>query len=54
MTPGAIEILARASSFTPRVANRLLKRARDYIQVKRKDDDRRGGSQADDGDDGCR
>ncbi len=36
MTPGAIEILAKAARFTPRVANRLLKRARDYIQVKKK------------------
>jgi len=29
----AIEVLARASRFTPRTANRLLKRARDYIEV---------------------
>jgi len=29
----AIEILAKASRFTPRTANRLLKRARDYIEV---------------------
>lgn len=30
----AIKIIARASRFTPRAANRLLKRARDYAQVK--------------------
>ena len=29
----ATEILAKASRFTPRTANRLLKRARDYIEV---------------------
>lgn len=29
----AIVILARASRFTPRVANRLLKRVRDYVEV---------------------
>lgn len=29
----AIKILAKASRFTPRTANRLLKRARDYIEV---------------------
>lgn len=29
----AIKILAKASRFTPRIANRLLKRARDYIEV---------------------
>lgn len=29
----ALEILARASRFTPRVANRLLKRARDFTEV---------------------
>ena len=29
----AIKILARASRFTPRTANRLLKRVRDYIEV---------------------
>ena len=32
-TPEAVEILARASRATPRVANRLLKRARDFTQV---------------------
>jgi len=32
-TGGAIEILAMASRATPRVANRLLKRARDYAEV---------------------
>jgi len=26
-------VLARASRFTPRIANRLLKRARDYVEV---------------------
>ncbi len=31
--PEAIEIIARASRATPRVANRLLKRARDYAEV---------------------
>ena len=31
--PAAIKILAQASRFTPRVANRLLKRVRDYAQV---------------------
>lgn len=31
--PSAVEILARASRGTPRVANRLLKRARDYAEV---------------------
>lgn len=30
---GAIEQIARSSRFTPRVANRLLKRARDYAEV---------------------
>src|SRR3989344_4520028 len=33
MEPVAIGILATASRFTPRVANRLLKRVRDYAQV---------------------
>ncbi|MBI4085736.1 MAG: Holliday junction branch migration DNA helicase RuvB [Candidatus Liptonbacteria bacterium] len=32
-TGGAVEILAMASRATPRVANRLLKRARDYAEV---------------------
>lgn len=32
-TPKAIEIIARASRGTPRVANRLLRRARDFAQV---------------------
>ena len=32
----AIKILARASRFTPRIANRLLKRSRDYAQVYKK------------------
>lgn len=31
--PEAVELLARASRGTPRVANRLLKRARDYAEV---------------------
>ncbi|HXF44247.1 MAG TPA: Holliday junction branch migration DNA helicase RuvB [Candidatus Paceibacterota bacterium] len=35
--PEAVNSLARASRFTPRVANRLLKRARDYAQVYKKD-----------------
>jgi Holliday junction DNA helicase RuvB len=34
---GAMEVLARASRGTPRVANRLLKRARDYAEVKGKE-----------------
>lgn len=33
ITPTAIAMLARASRFTPRTANRLLKRARDYAEV---------------------
>jgi len=33
ITDGAIKLLARASRFTPRTANRLLKRARDYADV---------------------
>lgn len=33
IAPEATKVLARASRFTPRVANRLLKRARDYIAV---------------------
>lgn len=32
--PAAIEAIARASRFTPRIANRLLKRVRDYTQMK--------------------
>lgn len=32
--PEALKIIAQASRFTPRVANRLLKRARDYTQMK--------------------
>ena len=32
-TPEAIEVLSRASRGTPRVANRLLRRARDFAQV---------------------
>jgi len=31
----ALKVLAGASRFTPRVANRLLKRARDYAQIKK-------------------
>lgn len=31
--PGAVKIIANASRFTPRVANRLLKRVRDYAEV---------------------
>jgi len=33
ITPEAIEILSKASRATPRVVNRLLKRARDYAEV---------------------
>lgn len=33
LTEGARAVLARASRFTPRTANRLLKRARDYAEV---------------------
>lgn len=33
----AIEVIARSSRFTPRIANRLLKRSRDYAQVKNSD-----------------
>lgn len=36
VSPEAVEILARASRATPRVANRLLKRARDYAEVQGK------------------
>jgi len=32
--PGAIPLIASRSRFTPRIANRLLKRARDYSEVK--------------------
>ena len=32
--PEALTVIAQSSRFTPRVANRLLKRARDYAQVK--------------------
>jgi len=38
ITKGALETLARASRFTPRTANRLLKRARDYAQIYRRGD----------------
>jgi len=31
--PGAVSVLARVSRFTPRIANRLLKRVRDFIEV---------------------
>jgi len=34
--PEAVEILARAARSTPRIANRLLKRARDYAEVEGK------------------
>ncbi len=33
ITAPAIEVISKASRFTPRVANRLLKRARDYAQI---------------------
>lgn len=36
LVPQAAVALATASRFTPRVVNRLLKRARDYAQIKRK------------------
>jgi Holliday junction DNA helicase RuvB len=36
VTAPAVEILAKASRATPRVANRLLKRARDFAAVKNK------------------
>ncbi len=36
ITSEAAQALARASRFTPRIANRLLKRARDYAQVYQK------------------
>ncbi|OGZ01396.1 MAG: Holliday junction DNA helicase RuvB [Candidatus Liptonbacteria bacterium RIFCSPLOWO2_01_FULL_56_20] len=42
VSDGAIDVLARAARATPRVANRLLKRARDYTQVQ-------GGNTVDEG-----
>ncbi len=36
IVPEAVEILAKASRGTPRIANRLLKRARDYAEVDEK------------------
>jgi len=33
LTPDAVSVLAKASRFTPRIANRLLKRARDFVEV---------------------
>lgn len=33
ITSGAVALLARAARFTPRTANRLLKRARDYAEI---------------------
>lgn len=36
ITDEAVEFLARASRFTPRIANRLLKRSRDVAEVKNK------------------
>ncbi len=36
ITEGAVRELAKAARFTPRTANRLLKRARDYAQVYKK------------------
>lgn len=38
ITPRAVKKLALASRFTPRVANRLLKRTRDYAQVHKKNE----------------
>lgn len=35
LEPAAIEEIAKRSRFTPRISNRLLKRCRDYAQVKR-------------------
>lgn len=37
MQPEAIDIIAKGSRFTPRIANRLLKRVRDLVQVNNKD-----------------
>ena len=37
ISPQACKIIAERSRFTPRVANRLLKRARDFAQIKEKD-----------------
>ena len=37
VTPDATQVLSKAARATPRVANRLLKRARDFAQVKGKD-----------------
>lgn len=34
MEPKAVLVLAKAARFTPRTANRLLKRTRDYVEVK--------------------
>src|ERR1035437_473358 len=34
MEPGAVDAISNRSRFTPRVANRLLKRVRDFAQVK--------------------
>ncbi len=34
LEPGAVEVIANRSRSTPRIANRLLKRVRDYAQVK--------------------
>ena len=38
ITPEAADILATAARFTPRVANRLIKRARDYAEVNDKNE----------------
>jgi len=35
LTDEAVDLLAKASRFTPRIANRLLKRVRDFCQVQR-------------------
>jgi Holliday junction DNA helicase RuvB len=37
LSPEAVEVLARASRGTPRIANRLLRRSRDFAQVHGKD-----------------
>lgn len=37
ITPAAVSLIAKCSRFTPRVANRLLKRVRDFAQVENKE-----------------
>ena len=50
---GALE-LARRSRGTPRLANRLLKRVRDFAQVKYDGDDHKGSCRLCTGSSGCR